>query len=93
VKLWVFTLSALGVISEAKLGQPQSTIAYLLYVVFAQLLFVAPIIVRAIAPQASAPLLKRMSDWLIRYTHPITIAVTLSLGVFFGWQGIIGLLI
>jgi hypothetical protein len=92
VKLWVFTLSALGVISGAKLVQPGSTIAYLLYLFFAQLLLITPIVAYAIAPQRSASLLKRLSDWLIQYNRPITMAVTLIFGLYFGWQGITGLL-
>jgi hypothetical protein len=46
----------------------------------------------AVAPQGSAMLLKRMSDWLIQYNRPITIAMTLIFGVYFAWQGVSGLL-
>jgi Protein of unknown function (DUF2910). len=92
VKLWVFTLSALGIIGGAKLGQPESAITYLLYIFFAQLLLIAPIVAYAVALQGSAMLLKRVSDWLIQYNRPITIAVTLIFGVYFVWQGVSGLL-
>jgi hypothetical protein len=92
VKQWVFTLSALGVISAAKLDQSGGILAYLLYTFFAQLLLIAPTIASAFAPRASAAMLKRMSDWLIRYNRPITIAVSLLFGVYFTWQGISGLL-
>lgn len=92
MKLWVFTLSALGVISAAELGQPGSTVAYLLYILLAQLLLILPILAAAVAPQASKATLQRMVDWLTRYNRPITIAVTLIFGLYFTWDGAKGLL-
>jgi hypothetical protein len=67
MKLWVFTLSALGVITAATLSQRGSVLAYLLYVFCAQVRLIAPIIASAVAPRASAAMLQRISAWLMRY--------------------------
>ena len=41
-KFWVFTLGALGLIGQAQLGQPSSTVAYLLFVLLANPCFRTP---------------------------------------------------
>jgi hypothetical protein len=92
VKLWVFTLSALGLISSAGLGRTESIVAYLAYVFLAQVLLILAIVIYAVAPKAGAALLQRAIDWLTRYNRPITIAVTLIFGLYFTWDGIKGLL-
>lgn len=92
VKLWVFTLSAIGVIRAAGLEFGQSVGAYLIYVLLAQLLLIAPIALSAVAPQAAGSTLRRASDWLARYNRPITIVVTLIFGTYFTWSAIAGLL-
>ena len=50
VKLWIFTLGALGTIAEAQLGQPGSTMAYLLFILLAQALLLIPILIRILMP-------------------------------------------
>ncbi|NJM07730.1 hypothetical protein HC891_18375 [Candidatus Gracilibacteria bacterium] len=92
VKLWVFTLSALGIISAAGLALGSSVVLYLLYIVLAQLLLILPIVGYALAPKASAAILQRALDWLTRYNRPISITVALFFGVYFTWDGIQGLL-
>lgn len=92
VKLWVFTLSAIGVISAAGLDVAGSVIAYLVYVFLAQSLLILPIVASAVAPQAAAATLQRAIGWLTRYNRPISITVTLIFGAYFTWDGISGLL-
>lgn len=92
VKLWVFTLSAIGVISAAELGVAGGITAYLLYVLLAQSLLIAPIIIAVVAPRASQSALQGAISWLTRYNRPITIAVTLIFGVYFLYDGLKGLL-
>lgn len=93
-KLWVFTLSAIGVIREAKFGNPADNItAFLVYVLGAESLLILPLLIYAIAPRQSASLLGAATDWLERYNRPITIAVSLIFGTFFVWKGISGLLL
>jgi hypothetical protein len=91
-KFWVFTLSAIGVIGEAQLGQPAGTVAYLLYVVLAQALLLLLILVRILMPGRSKSILDSISNWLTRYNRPILIGVSLIFGLIFLVQGISGLL-
>lgn len=92
MKQWVFTLSAIAVIEEAQLSQAGSVLAYLFFVVAAQSLILAPIIVAAAAPAQSARLLDSALGWLERNNRVITIAVSLIFGAWFLWKGITGLL-
>jgi threonine/homoserine/homoserine lactone efflux protein len=91
-KFWVFTLSAIGTISEAKLGQLSSIVAFLLFVLLAQTSVVLPICVRIILPQRSQSMLENFSDWLNRHNRIILITVSLVFGLFFLYQGVSGLL-
>lgn len=80
VKLWAFTLSALGVIRASGLGQTQSVIAYLIYIVLAQLLLLLPILFSAAASQTAGATLQRATRLLTDYNRPILIIVTLVFG-------------
>ncbi|MDX2243673.1 MAG: GAP family protein [Leptolyngbyaceae cyanobacterium bins.302] len=90
-KLWVFTLSALATISAAQLGQPTSTIAFLLFIVLAQSLLLLPIVIRIVLPTRSTALLAQVSAWLTQNNRAIVIIVSLIFGVFFLYSGISGL--
>ena len=50
VKQWVFTLSAIAVIEQAQLSHTGNVLTYLFFVVAAQSLVLAPILVSAVAP-------------------------------------------
>jgi hypothetical protein len=91
-KFWVFTLGAVGIIGEAQLGQPSSTIAYLLFVLLAESLILLPILIRMIVPKQSKGLLEATSKWLTRYNRPIVILISLVFGLLFLYQGASGLL-
>ena len=81
VKQWVFTLSAIAVIEQAELSQMGNVLAYLFFVLAAQSLVLAPIIVCAVAPTQSAKGLDAMQGWLERNNRMIVIAVSLIFGV------------
>lgn len=91
-KQWVFTLSAISTIREAQLGQVGSVLAYLFFVLAAQSLVLAPVVLSVVAPAQSAKVLDAALGWLERYNRPITVAVSLIFGVWFAWQGVAGLL-
>jgi len=91
-KFWVFTLTALAVIGEAQLGQPTSTLTYLLFMLLAESLLLLPILIRIVVPAKSKSLLEATSAWLTRYNRPIVIVVSLVFGLLFLYQGASGLL-
>ena len=91
-KFWVFTLGAIGLIGQAQLGQPSSTIAYLLFVLLAEVLLLLPVFIRIIVPKQSKRLLEQASAWLTRYNRQIVMLVSLVFGLLFLYQGISGLL-
>ena len=92
MKQWVFTLSAIAVIEQAQLSHTGNVLAYLFFVVAAQSLVLAPIIVSALAPTHAARMLDAMQGWLERSSRVIMIAVLLIFGVWLLWKGIYGLI-
>jgi Sap, sulfolipid-1-addressing protein len=92
IKQWVFTLSAIGVISEAGLGGAANIGLYLFYVLATQTLVLTPILACAVAPQQAARPLKAAQSWLERRNRVIVIAVSLVFGVWFLYKGVSGLI-
>jgi hypothetical protein len=92
VKQWVFTLSAIGVIGEAELGEAASTGLYLFYVLTTQTLVVLPIVGYAVAPHQTAGPLKAAETWLEQHNRVIVITVSLIFGVWFLYKGVTGLI-
>lgn len=80
---WLFLLSALGLIGQAELNPPQSIAAYLVYVLGADLLLIAPILIVLWAPEK----FDRFSDWLRRNDRKASIVVSALVGGFFLWFG------
>ena len=91
IKQWVFTLAAIAVVDEAKLGPARSILAYLAFVLAAQSLVLAPTIGSAIAPARSAAILEVLQSWLERHSRTITTAASAIFGSWFLWKGITGL--
>lgn len=89
-KLWVFTLGAISVIGEAQMGQRESSIAFLGYILLAQSLLIIPILIRLLFPGQAGQLLERFGAWLERYNRQIVIVVSLVFGLFFLYRGITG---
>lgn len=92
VKQWVFTLSAIGVISEAGLDEAASAGLYLFYVLATQTLVLAPILASAVAPQQALRLLDAAQTWLERHNRVIAVTVSLIFGVWFSYKGVTGLI-
>jgi hypothetical protein len=92
IKQWVFTLAAIAVVDEATLGPARSTLAYLVFVLAAQSLVLAPTIGSAVAPTRSAAMLEVLQRRLERHSRMITTAVSSIFGLWFLWKGITGLL-
>jgi hypothetical protein len=74
------------------LGQTASVLAYLVFVVAAQSLVLAPIVIAAVVPSQSAKMLEAMQGWLERHNRVITMTVSSIFGMWFFWKGITGLL-
>jgi len=92
IKQWVFTLAAIAVVDEAASGPARSILAYLVFVLAAQSLVLAPTIGSAVAPTRSASMLEVLQSRLERHSRMITTAVSSIFGVWFLWKGITGLL-
>ena len=92
IKQWVFTLSAIAVIEQGELSQASNVLAYLFFVLAAQSLVLAPIVVSAVAPAQSARLLDAAQGWLERNNRVVLIAASSIFGVWFLWKGITGLI-
>ena len=92
LKQWVFTLWAIAIIEQATAGVAASVLAFLLFVVGAQLLVAAPIVAYAIAPAATGRVLDAAQAWLTRYDRVILTGVSFVFGLWFLWKGITGLL-
>jgi hypothetical protein len=90
-KQWVFTLSAIGIIGQAKMSQAENIVAFLVYVLAAESLVLAPIIVYTVAPTRSANSLDAAQGWLEHHNRVIVIAISLIFGLLFLWKGIAGL--
>jgi hypothetical protein len=87
-KQWIFMLGAIGSIRQGGLGRTAAIGAYLIYVLGASALMLAPIVVRVVAPQRSPALLDASRRWLERNNGVIVIAVSAVFGTYFLWKGI-----
>jgi hypothetical protein len=92
IKQWVLTLSAIAVIEQAPLSHTGNVLAYLFFVLAAQSLVLAPILVSAVAPTQAARMLDAMQGWLERNSRVIVITVLLIFGGWLLWKGISGLI-
>ena len=92
IKQWVFTLSAIAVIEQGELSRAGNVVTYLFFVLAAQSLVLAPILVSAVAPVQAAKLLDAIQGWLERNNRAIVIAASSIFGVWFLWKGIAGLI-
>ena len=86
-RAWLFTLAAISVIGQAALTSAESLVAFALYVLGAELLLIAPIVLSVRSPAR----FDAAAGWLERHERPMVIAVSLILGSYFLWTGIHGL--
>lgn len=91
LKQWVFTLSAIAVIDDAYLSKLETILAYVFFILGAQLLMLTPVISSAFAPAYSARMVEVVLRWLERNSRMITIVVSLAFGVWFLSKGMTGL--
>lgn len=91
-KQWVFTLSAIGVISEVGLTGKASAGVYVLFVLATQTFALAPIAMTAVAPHRAAWLLEATRVWLERNNRGIVLVMSLVVGGWFLVKGITGLI-
>jgi len=92
VKQWVFTLSAISVITASPITLTESVIAYLIYILVASLIMLVPIGISFAAPERSASALLSARLWLDRNSRVIMIVVSIVFGAFFVYKGLSGLL-
>jgi hypothetical protein len=92
VKQWVFTLSAISIITEAELGGSAGASLYLFYILTTQILVLPPILFYAVAPQRAAKPLQAAQGWLERNNRVIVMTVSFIFGLWFSYKGITGLL-
>jgi hypothetical protein len=90
-KFWVFTLGAIGAIGAAELGQPDATIAFLLFVLLAESIHLAAVGFAFAAPARADVALGRFSVLLERYNRPIMIVLGLVFGTWFLVKALSGL--
>jgi Sap, sulfolipid-1-addressing protein len=91
IKQWVFTLSAIALIDEAKVSKIGSVLAYLFFIVAAHSLTLSTLIGSAVAPSVSAKCVQVMLGWLERNNRWIKIIVSLAFGTWFLARGMSGL--
>lgn len=87
-RAWLFTLAALGVIGQAELSTVLSGVAFLLYVLGAELLLIVPIL---LSTRASARF-DAAAQWLEQHSRSLVIIVSLVVGSYFVWRGLSGLI-
>jgi len=90
-KLWAFTLAAIGAIWEADLGQPTSTLVFLVFLVAAESVHLGALGVAVLTPDRSAAWLDRLSDALQRHSRSIAIVLGFGFGAWFVWKALSGL--
>jgi hypothetical protein len=86
-KQWIFMLGAIGSIRQGDLSRAEGIAAYLIYVLGASALMLAPIVVRIVAPRRSPAILDAGRGWLERNSGAIVIAVSAIFGTYFLWKG------
>jgi hypothetical protein len=86
-KQWVFTLSAITAICQARLDRPASIGLYLVFVLAAQAFGLVAALAYAVAPGPAGRALGRTEQWLERNNRPILVAVSLAFGLYFLVKG------
>jgi Sap, sulfolipid-1-addressing protein len=82
-KFWVFTLSAIAVVAEADLGQPNSAVAFVVFVVLASSVQLVMIGAAYVAPQRAETTLRGLSTWLTAHNRQLMVAIGTIFGTWF----------
>lgn len=90
-KFWVFTLGAVSVIDDADLGGRRAVVTFVLFVVLAQAVQVAALVVAFLVPTRADAILGPAAAWLTTHERVIVIIVGFVFGVWFVIKGLDGL--
>jgi hypothetical protein len=90
-KSWVFTLSAIAAIQEARVGRNASVLAFLLFVFAAQSLMLAAVLLAWLLPTRANAVLGAVSAWLEDNNRKIVIVIGVVFGTWFVLRGLAGL--
>lgn len=90
-KFWVFTLGAVGAISDAQLEVALAVATFVLFVLLTQLVNIAVLAVDVLAPHRSEGLLGAASAWLSTNNRIIMIVLGLVFGSWFLIKSLSGL--
>ena len=91
-KQWVFTLSAISIITEAEPGKLTGIGVYLFYILVALIPMLLPVLACVVAPRQAAKPLQAAQIWLERNNRVVVISVSLVFGIWFAYKAMIGLL-
>ena len=83
VKFWVFTLGAIGAITDAELGRAAGIGTFVAFVVLAQSGHLAILTLAAAGSQRSAAVLGGFSEWLRRNSRVVAIVLGVVFGTWF----------
>jgi hypothetical protein len=90
-KFWVFTLGAIAVIGDAGMDRPASITTFLLFVLLAESLQLAVLVVAYVLPARSSAILDRVASLLQRYNRVLVISLGLVFGTWFLVKALTGL--
>jgi hypothetical protein len=90
-KPWVFTLGAIAAIGAAGMGQAASIVTFLLFVVLAESLHLAILLVAYAMPARADAVLERVAGLLQRYDRLLVITLGLVFGTWFLVKALSGL--
>jgi hypothetical protein len=90
-KFWVFTLGAIAAIGAAQLGQPASTLAFLVFVVLVMAVHLTILAMAFLFPTRSDAVLGRLRTSLAAHNRAIMIALGLTFGIWFLLKSLVGL--
>ena len=82
-KFWVFTLSAIGVISDANLSRTSSILTFIAFVILAESIHLAVVGAAVVAPTRSTKILERAFEWLQRHNRVLVIILGVVFGTWF----------
>jgi threonine/homoserine/homoserine lactone efflux protein len=87
-KDWLVDISAINLIANADLSGPDSLLAFLAYILLAQLLLLIPLILSFAFPQRAKSVLAAFTAWMERQQRAIEIVFALIFGLLFLYTGL-----
>lgn len=85
---WLIDLSAIDLIAEADLSVSTSLMAYLVYILLAQMLLLIALIMDFVFPNRSKDALSALSDWMGQHERSIEIGVAALFGTIILYSGL-----